>query len=335
LNESDTYSPRHASSKLILTLITSLLVSSVPLKRTHTLVVFTIGVCVVGVGSYVFESVIPSKVLIGIGDGCILGTLSPLTALLFEGKALNIVNATNNAAPIFAITGIIAAAGTVTGAMSETAFALSVTSGITAVLLLIIMRFKGKEAEQSERASVIEGLKNPFNWLFGSVFSCAVAFIVICFTFLSAEMTMPFLYAGCAGLIAGIFISGKYEPNTAVKVLASLTGLVGIPFALTGNPYLGMVAGFCLFSSFGSYMSIAFLRPGANAMTLGITFMMLWILNDIFAIGGTQIFSLAPEELSGIFLALLIGLFSLGSNYLTSKRFNGSQPPYVRNVITP
>ncbi|MFC0174592.1 hypothetical protein [Vibrio comitans] len=248
---------------------------------------FTAGVAIVGVGigGLAFSEHMLSKAFIGLGGGFILATINPLTAMLFQEKELSIVSGANNAAPNIGITALIVSASLI---MTQLHLPMYLFVGIALLLVLTMLGLRTKakpiRRDNAPSSGVLNGVKSLFNLIFAAAFSAVVAFFTLCFTFLEPAMVTPFLLAAIAGSFVGTGLATICNYRV-VAISASLVGAVGaVIFISSGNAYAGMICGFSLFSSVTSYMMLAFKREGVTPASLSITFMLLWVFNDLFVL---------------------------------------------------
>ncbi|GEM79070.1 MFS transporter [Vibrio superstes] len=322
--------------KMLANLVGGVLIGKVLAEKVFKFNVygFMLGMITIAAGLIVasmteaFALLLISRALVGLGGGMILFTLSPITASVFEGKALSLVNGTNSSA----YSGGIAVASAL-GVMiaTHTIDVIHVTVGILVLLAVVLFLAKlnvqplvpeGSNGEEQKPASLKQAVMTPFNWIFMLTFTAAIVFFTLMFTFASKmniEAT-PFLWAAVGGNVVGIILGGSFPHKKVATISSIIAAIAGVAFFMGGIPSAALVCGFALFAGIPSYITLAFNQSWATPASLGTTFMMLWIGSDsIVAATSISFPSLIGSPASNLVLVALLAMYATGTAVIAKK----------------
>ncbi|MCW8331405.1 hypothetical protein MD588_21665 [Photobacterium sp. SDRW27] len=317
-------------AKLTTNFIVGILVARVAAKHYFATVGngFSMGLLLAGSGLAIMLKadtemmVMVGRAVVGLGGGLVLFCQSPVTASVFSGKELNIMNGVNASAYNVGITAAITLSATIlalpTEAM-ELVTSILIAVSITLAALIFFSFKKVQVSETGEVASFSSGLKENFNWVFCFVFSGAIVFYTLSFTFIEPANIMNLLYAGIVGNFAGIFLVGKFDIRKLAVTTTVLASLCAIPFILMGSQIAAMALGFFLFCSLPAFISLAYIRESVNPSSLALTFMLLWVGSDLLVSLMVKVFALVSPNVGNLILLGLITTYGLGTVYIARK----------------
>lgn len=326
--------------KLAVNFSLSFLIAKVAAKKLFNYATkgFACGIIILGLGMASllitngnFILILISRSIVGIGGALILLCQSPVTSSYFTGKDLKIMNGFNFSASGVGITLAVTFSTVICKNMESSLKILSIITLIIGVLLFYFsFIYEGSKGEGDngevveDNFSIFDGLKNKFNWIFLLTFSSSIVFYTISFTFIEPRNVIMFLYAGVIGNIFGMMLCNKFDIFKVARITTLIAAVSGIPFVLTGNQYASIFVGFFLFSSLPSFVMIPYMQKGATRKSLTITFVMLFVLNDLSVILYIKLYAfLKTNTLSGgeTLLIALISAYSLGTLFI-SKYYN-------------
>jgi len=275
-----------------------------------------------------FSIILLSRALVGLGGGMILFTLSPITASVFDGKALSLVNGTNSSAYASGIA-VASALGAIIAANTIDIMYIAIAILLILAIVMFIAKLnvnpivpESNGNEEQQTASFKLALKTPFNWLFMLTFTAAIVFFTLMFTFatrMNIEAT-PFLWAAVGGNVVGILLGGSFTHKKVTAISSITAALAGVAFLLGGFAPAALLCGFALFAGIPSYITLAFNQSWATPATIGTTFMMLWVGSDsIVAATSIGFPSLIGSMGSNIALVALLVCYAMGNAVLARK----------------
>lgn len=262
------------------------------------------------------------RAVVGLGGGLVLFCQSPLTASIFADKELNLMNGFNASAYNIGITAAITLSATVLALPAESmelvTYVLIAVSLLLAILVFLSLK-KVPTNESGEVASFSSGLTDRFNWIFCLVFSGAIVFYTLSFTFIEPANIMNLLYAGVVGNVAGIVLVNKFDIRKLAMVTTVLASLSAIPFVLAGSQVAAMALGFFLFSSLPAFVSLAYIRENVNPSSLALTFMLLWVGSDLLVTIMVKVFAAVPTSVGNMILLGLVAIYGAGTVFIAKK----------------
>ncbi|GEA60173.1 MFS transporter [Vibrio comitans] len=266
--------------------------------------------------------IMAGRAIVGLGGGLVLFCQSPLTASIFSGKELNLMNGFNASAYNIGITAAITLSATILALPAESMELVTyVLIGLSLFLAALVFLSLNKvtASESGEVASFSSGLVEKFNWVFCLVFSGAIVFYTLSFTFIEPANIMNLLYAGVVGNFAGIVLLNKFEIRKLAMTTTVLASLSAIPFVLAGSQVAAMALGFFLFASLPAFISLAYIRENVNPSSLALTFMLLWVGSDLLVTVMVKVFAAVPTSVGNMILLSLVAIYGAGTVFIARK----------------
>ena len=295
---------------------------------------FALGVALAGIGMFGMThmsgnlGLMVMRGITGAGGAFILLCQSPVTASVFSGKGLKLMNGFNSSAYNIGITTCISAAACLSRYSVESIKVITIIMLLLSAAMVLLILSLGKTlkvdennnfdemSEVSDDFSVWDSLKNRFNLSFCLVISGAIVFYTLSFTFADPANIITLLYAGIVGNIIGIVFAGKYDVFKVSRLFSILAGISGVLLIIFKVQLASIALGFSIFCTLPSYITMAYLQKEATPKTLTQTFMILWVGSDLLVTLMVKVFAVvntASAHAGNLMLLGLILFFSVGT----------------------
>lgn len=284
-----------------------------------------------------------SRFLVGLGGALLIVYFNPIVFKLFAAKERPVINGMNAIAFNLGTALMMYLGGSMMEAFSTWRGVLTALS-LVSVLMLILWLIFGTiseeknltiAAKEEDKYRFIDGLKEPFNWVFMLTYSGLLAFYIVLFTFYpqaGISQTKVVILMGIVGAICGMVYSSKYSkriPIIRISGIIQLISIVALSF-FNSVPGVGLasaiVLGFFLFFPMSAYVTLAQEQPGMTARKISVTFSIFWSGSYVMATIAPTIFAKIVDVSSGnffyafVFITALEASFFIGSFFLTDKK---------------
>ncbi len=312
---------------------------------------FALGVALIGVGLYgmtymnSLEGLLLTRFMVGAGGALVVVCQSPVTAIIFKGKEMKIMNGFSNSAYNIGIALCLTMSVYVSRNVELAIVTVSRITWIVSLLMILvsILIYRGVSTEgnadgdekKSEKQSILEGFKSKFNWVFCIGFTGAMGFYTIAFTFINPSIVMLLVYAGVVGNLVGTYVAGKYDVYKISLIASKVVCLLSVPFLFWGNQVSAILLGFTLFFSIPSYTSIAYMRKGVTPQSVTTTFTILWMGSSLIGAGLLKVFAYVQgisTDASNILLLVLMSLYALGVQLIAKYEKSDDEVEAVSNL---
>ncbi len=284
-----------------------------------------------------FEILLVSRFLMGLGGALIIVYFNPIVYQYFEPQERAVINGLNAIAfnvgaaiMMFSSQRMVA----LFGGWQQTLIAISIASVVMLVLWIIFGRIKLVESSAStanaEQYTLLDGLKDKFNWVFALTYSGLLAFYIVLFTFYPkagiSESKQVILF-GIIGAIVGIIYSRRTTRRIGVLRLSGAIQLLaafGLSFA--ASPLVvsisAAILGFFMFLPMPALVTYGQERVGMTAQKVSVTFSLFWSISYAVATIVPTIFAKIVDSNNGDyrtafgFICCVSASFLLGSLFL-------------------
>ncbi|MDD3267471.1 MAG: hypothetical protein PHC75_09880, partial [Burkholderiales bacterium] len=194
------------------------------------------------------------------------------------------------------------------------------------------------ESSSSEKYSLLDGLKDPFNWKYAFTYSGLLAFYIVMFTFYpkaGIAQTKEVILFGIIGAIVGMIYSKKFTKRIPLLRISGLIQLIMV-FCLSfnsGSPTISMISaallGFFMFLPMPALVTYAQERKNITAQKISVTFSLFWSISYLVATIMTMLFAKIVDMNNGdyhnafLFICLIESSFFIGA--LLLKENSGAQ----------
>ena len=339
-----------ALAKLSVSFISGAVVAKIVAKKVfnYTSKGFAIGVALAGLGLYgmtymnSLEGLLLTRVIVGAGGALIVVCQTPITAIVFKGKELKIMNGFSNSAYNIGIALCLTIAAYLSTNANIAVGLVSRSAWIVSLLMILmsILVYRGVSVEDNveenkdtkvkvEKSSILEGFKSKFNWIFCIAFAGAVGFYTIAFTFIDPSIVMSLLYAGVVGNLVGVYAAGRYDVYKVSLIASKVAWLLSVPFLFWGNQVIAILLGFTLFFSLPSYTTTAYVRKGATPQSITTTFTILWVGSSLIISILVKVFAYVQAiSVNGgnILLVVLMAIYAIGVQLLAKYYRTEAEP---------
>lgn len=265
---------------------------------------------------------------LGLGGALVLVTINPIVAKIFSKEELTIVNGLNAVAFNVGLAITLTLASSIS---SNPSLSIKVIS-FTLLILTFLWNYisssidEGTVSQNSSTHSftLVDGLKDSFNWIFSLSYCGLLGFYLVSFTFMKPENVKYVIYFGVIGAIVGTIQAKKIENKlNFVRVSAFLQLLSAIGFMVLYNSsvvkFIGMSLGFFIFLPMAAFVTLAFNRPNITPREISVTFSIFWALSYFMSIIIIQAFAFFKDNLGDssafIFIVLVEATFFLGTTF--------------------
>ncbi len=281
-----------------------------------------------------FYVLLISRFFMGLGGALIIVYFNPIVYTYFVEKERVIINGLNaiafnvGAAIMMLFSKEFVA---IFGGWQNTLSAISYASISMLVLWLIfgkVSLVKPNNASGVKSYSMLDGLKDKFNWLYAFTYSGLLAFYIVLFTFYPkagiTQAKQVILY-GIAGIILGMIYSSRSSKRINILRICGFIQLVAVfMLSFTANqPILNYIAaatlGFFMFLPMPALVTYAQERKNMPADKISITFSLFWSISYTVATVVTMLFAKIVDLNNGdynnafIFICIIEGTFFLGA----------------------
>lgn len=288
-----------------------------------------------------FEILLVSRFFMGLGGALVIVYFNPIVYQYFEPQERAVVNGLNAIA--FNVGAAVMMFGShefvvFFGGWQQALIAISVASIAMLILWIIFGQIKllnsGVGAADSEKYSLLDGLKDKFNWIFALTYSGLLSFYIVLFTFYPkagiSESKQVILF-GIIGAVAGIIYSRRTSKRIGVLRISGLIQLIavfGLSFAV--NPSLislcAAILGFFMFLPMPALVTYGQERKGMTAQKVSVTFSLFWSISYAVATIVPTIFARIVDINNGDyhlafgFICCISGSFLIGSLFLKEHK---------------
>lgn len=325
-----------AIAKIIGTFIAATILTKFGTKKAVTLSLFLMALGIFTGFASNFTLLLIIRFLVGLGSSLIVVFFAPLVFELFEAKERPIVNGMNSVAlnvgtaiVAFSITGLLSVFN-----HSWQTILIVISSGSMIVFVLWLIfgaNTTAPEHTTKKTYTILDGLKEPFNWLLAFTYSGTLSFYLILLTFYiyaGIASTKYFMALGILGTIAGIIIAQKSHnrlPLLRLSGLIQILAILGIhsqAWGWTNNSnivfFSSIIAGFFIFLPMTSLVLLAQERKGATKESISVTFSLFWSLSYIVGTFAPLIFGKLVDinnnfTIPFIFSTIIASTFLIGS----------------------
>lgn len=289
-----------------------------------------------------FSVLLISRFLMGLGGALVIVYFNPIVYQLFAPEERAVINGLNaiafnvgTAIIMFGVGGFLA----IFGGWQQTLTAISIASLVMLILWLIFGKMEITPAKpnadgSTQNYSLIDGLKDKFNWVFALTYAGLLAFYIVLFTFYpkaGISQAKEVILFGIVGAIAGMFYSNKFSkriPVLRVSGLIQVIAAFGLSFAFspTMATICAALLGFFMFLPMPALITYAQERSGMTAQKISVTFSLFWSISYLVATVMPTIFAKIVDLNNGnyhtafIFICLVEGSFFVGSLFLRENK---------------
>mgnify|MGYP003602239305 CR=1 FL=1 len=151
-------------------------------------------------------------------------------------------------------------------------------------------------AQEQEAYSMMDGLKERFNWVFALSYSGLLSFYLVAFTFMDPQNVKYVIFAGVVGALAGTFKAKSFKNKLQLVRISSLLQVlsaIGFLFLYDSDwaKLLGALLGFLIFFPMPAYVTLAFLRKDSTPRRISVTFSVFWAVSYAVSIFIVQAFA--------------------------------------------
>ena len=283
-----------------------------------------------------FNLLLISRFLMGLGGALIIVYFNPIVYTYFTASERVIINGLNaiafnvgSAIMMFFTPNFVS----LFGSWQHTLLAISIAS----MLMLVSWMVFGKidlpnnltsEHKGIKNYTIVDGLKDKFNWLYAFTYSGLLAFYIVLFTFYpKAGITQAkqVILFGIVGAIVGMIYSSKSAKRIVILRISGVLQIIaafGLSFS-ANNPTHAYVAaamlGFFMFLPMPALVTYAQERKDVTAQKISVTFSLFWSISYSVATIMTTVFAKIVDVNNGdyhnafIFICVIESTFLLGS----------------------
>ena len=285
-----------------------------------------------------FSILLISRFLMGLGGALVIVYFNPIVYQLFAPEERAIINGLNaiafnvgTAIIMFGVGGFLA----VFGGWQQTLTAIFIASLVMLILWLIFGKMEITPTQPNADGSahnytLLDGLKDKFNWFFSLTYAGLLAFYIVLFTFYpkaGISQTKEVILFGIIGAIAGMVYSNKFSKRIPVLRISGLIQIIaafGLSFAYspTMATICAALLGFFMFLPMPALITYAQERPGMTTQKISVTFSLFWSISYLIATIIPTIFAKIVDLNNGnyhtafIFICVVEGSFLIGSLFL-------------------
>jgi MFS family permease len=339
LTEASFLSTALTFAKIIGTFIAAWTIVKFGIRKAFTLSATLICLSIITPHAHDFTTLLVSRFLMGLGGALIIVYFNPIVYKYFEPSERIVVNGLNaiafnvgTAIVMFGMPSMMSVVGNWQTILS----AISFGSMVMVVLWIIFGKIDlsapaTNSTQATEKYSLVDGLKDSFNWKFALTYSGLLAFYIVMFTFYpkaGIAQTKEVILFGIIGAITGIIYSNKFTKRIPIIRISGLIQLITV-FCLsfiTNNPTLSTISaatlGFFMFLPMPALVTYAQERKNTTAQRISVTFSLFWSISYLVATIMTMLFAKIVDMNNGdyhsafIFICTVESLFFIGSLFL-------------------
>lgn len=335
LTEASFLSTALTFAKIIGTFIAAWTIVKFGIRNAFTISSVLICLSVITPHAHDFTTLLISRFLMGLGGALIIVYFNPIVYKYFEPSERIVINGLNaiafnigTAIVMFGMPNII----NLVGNWQTILTAISVGS----IFMLILWVIFGKidlstpvnSKQQSENYTLLDGLKDTFNWKYAFTYSGLLAFYIVMFTFYpkaGISQTKEVILFGIIGAIVGIIYSNKFTKRIPLIRISGLIQLIMV-FCLSfsnNNPTLSIISaallGFFMFLPMPALVTYAQERKDVTAQKISVTFSLFWSISYLVATIMTILFAKIVDINNGdyhnafLFICIVESTFLIGS----------------------
>lgn len=287
-----------------------------------------------------FPTLLISRFLMGLGGALVIVYFNPIVYKYFAPNERAVINGLNaiafNVGTALIMFGMPVLLG-ILGNWQTVLSAISIGSIIMLGMWLLFGKIDLSAPATTNNTSpvadytLLDGLKDKFNWIYALTYSGLLAFYIVLFTFypkagiVQAKQVILF---GIIGAIVGMIYSNKSTKRVPVLRLGGLIQVVaafGLSFA-GDNQLLATVSaatlGFFMFLPMPALVTYAQERANMTAQKISVTFSLFWSISYTVATIIPTIFAKLVDMHNGsyqtafLFICIVEGSFFIGSLFL-------------------
>lgn len=285
-----------------------------------------------------FNILLISRFLMGLGGALVIVYFNPIVYKYFAPNERAVINGLNaiafnvgTAIMMFGTSSFVA----IFGSWQATLTVISILSVVMLILWLIFGKIDlstpNNTAVKETSYTLLDGLRDKFNWMYALTYSGLLAFYIVLFTFypkIGITQTKQVILFGIIGAIAGMIYSNKTTRRVSILRISGLIQVIsafGLSFAGTNQTLAFVCAamlGFFMFLPMPALVTYAQERPGMTAQRISVTFSLFWSISYLVATIIPTIFAKLVDMSDGnystafTFICLVEGSFFIGSLFL-------------------
>lgn len=285
-----------------------------------------------------FNILLISRFLMGLGGALVIVYFNPIVYKYFAPNERAVINGLNaiafnvgTAIMMFGTSSFVA----IFGSWQATLTVISILSVVMLILWLIFGKIDlstpNNTAVKETSYTLLDGLRDKFNWMYALTYSGLLAFYIVLFTFypkIGITQTKQVILFGIIGAIAGMIYSNKTTRRVSILRISGLIQVIsafGLSFAGTNQTLAFVCAamlGFFMFLPMPALVTYAQERPGMTAQKISVTFSLFWSISYLVATIIPTIFAKLVDMSDGnystafTFICLVEGSFFIGSLFL-------------------
>lgn len=285
-----------------------------------------------------FNILLISRFLMGLGGALVIVYFNPIVYKYFAPNERAVINGLNaiafnvgTAIMMFGTSSFV----TIFGSWQATLTVISILSVVMLILWLIFGKIDlstpNNTAAKETSYTLLDGLRDKFNWMYALTYSGLLAFYIVLFTFypkIGITQTKQVILFGIIGAIAGMIYSNKTTRRVSILRISGLIQVIsafGLSFAGTNQTLAFVCAamlGFFMFLPMPALVTYAQERPGMTAQKISVTFSLFWSISYLVATIIPTIFAKLVDMSDGnystafTFICLVEGSFFIGSLFL-------------------
>lgn len=335
LTEASFLSTALTFAKIIGTFIAAWTIVKFGIRNAFTVSSILICISIITPYAHDFTTLLVSRFLMGLGGALVIVYFNPIVYQYFEASERIIINGLNAIAFNIGTAIVMFGMPTILNIIGNWQTILTAISVGSIVMLLIWLMF-GKidlpnaqnNQNNTEQYSIIDGLKDKFNWTYAFTYSGLLAFYIVLFTFYpkaGIAQAKEVILFGIIGAIVGIIYSNKFTKRIPLLRISGLIQVIcafGLSFA-NGNPILSTTSaallGFFMFLPMPALVTYAQERKNTTAQKISVTFSLFWSISYLFATIATMIFAKIVDLSNGnynhafLFICIVESSFLIGS----------------------
>lgn len=335
LTEASFLSTALTFAKIIGTFIAAWTIVKFGIRNAFTVSSVLICISIITPYAHDFTTLLVSRFLMGLGGALVIVYFNPIVYQYFEASERIIINGLNAIAFNVGTSIVMFGMPTIIRIVGNWQTILTAISVGSIVMLLIWLMF-GKidlpntqnNQNNTEQYSIIDGLKDKFNWVYAFTYSGLLAFYIVLFTFYpkaGIAQTKEVILFGIIGAIVGIIYSNKFTKRIPLLRISGLIQIIcafGLSFA-NGNPIISTISaallGFFMFLPMPALVTYAQERKNTTAQKISVTFSLFWSISYLFATITTMIFAKIVDLNNGnynyafLFICIVESSFLIGS----------------------
>ncbi|NIZ19652.1 CynX/NimT family MFS transporter [Entomospira culicis] len=321
-------------SRIIGTFLASTILIKLGTKKAVSLsmLLMSIGAFAGLVNSYFMLLLV--RFIAGLGSSLIIAFFAPLVFELFEPKERPIVNGMNSVALNLGMAIIAFGLGAMMSLFNNNWQHVLLTISVGSLIIFILWLVYGTDtkpavAKSTKSYTIIDGLKEPFNWLYALTYAGTLSFYLILLTFYSHANIPAVKYIflmGIVGTIFGIIVAQKTyyrRPILQISGAVQILAIIGVHSQTWGwfdSQILvnisALMIGFFLFFPMTSLVLFAQERKGATAENLGPTFSLFWSISYLISAFAPYIFGMLVDNFNGNYSVAFVFSTIASSSFL-------------------